>query len=501
MDGKNDKKQSSSELSTKKFTSDVAIRFITAALLQVQSFIFLPIITKTLGAESYGIWSQIIITLNLLTPILMLRLEGACVRYLGSHNNKKIISKTFFSMLALIWFCVILIVILVFLFPDKFSFFIFGEENLILYSEFFGIMLFTGVTQAFILNYYRTFNKFNILSIINIIQSFSEIGLMMLFILYFDIGLKGAILSIILVETFGTIVVLTHIIKSIGFTFNSDIRVKLKPYLKYSIPLIPEGALFWAINLSDRYVIIHLLNLTQAGIYSASYALSGAVTFFTVPISYVLFPSISKLWENKDIINIKKYIEASIKYFLILAIPSTIGVCYLSPYLIKSLTTSEFVTSRLLITLIVLSYVFWGIYQMLYYIIHLKEKTHLVPIFFGAIAVLNLVLNFIWVPIYGIIGAAFSTFIAFTILLLIVFFLSQRWLPIHMNYKSILKSIISSCIMLVPLIIFIPRTIFEIIGLIFIGFIVYLGCMILFKGIGKTEWNLIKSTIIHMRGK
>jgi len=501
MDEAHRKKQANIDLSTKKFSSDVLIRFITAALLQVQSLIFLPIITKALGAESYGIWSQIIITLNLLTPILMLRLETACVRYLGSHNNKKIISKTFFSMLAIIWFSIILLVLLIFLFPDKFSFIIFGEENLILYSEFFGIMLFIRVTQSFILNYYTTFNKFNILSFINIIQSFSEIGLMMLFVLYFDLGLKGAILSIIIIEAFGIIGVLAHIIRSIGFSFDSTINVKLRPYLKYSIPLIPEGALFWVINLSDRYVIVHLLNLTQAGIYSASYTMAGAITFFTVPIAYVLFPTISKLWENKDIIRTKKYIEESIKYFLLLAIPSTMGVCYLGPYILKSLATSEFVTSRLLITLIVLSYVFWGVYQLVYFIIYLKEKTYLVPIFFSIIAVLNLVLNFIWVPIYGIMGAALSTFIAFTILFIIVIFLSQRWLPINMNYKSILKSIISSCIMLLPLIIFIPKNIIEIIGIIFIGFIVYLGCMILFKGIGKTEWNLIKSTLVYMRDK
>ena len=495
------KNQASAELSTKKFTSDVTIRFITAALLQLQSFIFLPILTKTLGPESYGIWSQIIITLNLLTPILMLRLETACVRYLGSQNNKKIVSKTFFSILALIWLNIILIVLLIFIFPDKFSFFIFGDENLIIYSEFLGIMLLTRVTQSFILNYYRTFNKFNILSFINIIQSFSQIGLTLLFVLYFNIGLKGAILALILVQAFGIIGVLAHIIRSIGFTFNSNIKLKLKPYLKYSIPLIPEGILFWVINLSDRYVIVHLLNLTQAGIYSASYAMAGAVTFFTVPIAYVLFPTISKLWENNDIVRTKKYIEASVKYFLLLAIPSTIGVCYLGPYILKSLTTSEFVTSRLLITLIVLGYVFWGLYQMIYYIVHLKEKTYLVPIFFGIIAILNLVLNFIWIPIYGIIGAALSTFISFTILLIVVVFLSRRWLPIEMDYKSILKSIISACIMLLPLSIFIPRNMIEIIGIIFIGFVVYLGCMILFKGIGKTEWNLIKSTLIQMLGR
>jgi len=495
-----EKNLTSLELS-KKFSSDVLIRFITVGLLEIRSLIFLPIITKSLGAENYGIWSQVIVTLNLLTPILMLRLETACVRYLGSYSDKKTISKTFFSMLLLIWFSVSMVVILIFLFPDKFSFFIFGDEKLFIFTQFFSIMLLIRVTQSFIINYYRTFNKFKTLSYINITQSFSEIGLMLLFILYFNIGLKGAFLSVILVETISISVMLIYIISNIGFSINSAIKIKMKSYLKYSIPLIPEGALFWVINLSDRYVIVHLLNLTQAGIYSASYAMAGAVTFFTVPISYVLFPTISKLWQNNDVAGTKEYISKSIQYFLLLAIPSTTGICYLGPYILNSLTTSEFMTSRLLISLIVLSYVSWGVYQMLYYIIHLKEKTYLVPLLFGSIAILNLSLNFILIPIYGIIGAAISTFISFIILLIFVIFFSKRWLTLKINYKRIFKSIISSCIMLLSIIIFIPSNILEIIGIILIGFAVYSICMILFKGIDKNEWRLIKSTLLHLLGR
>ncbi len=74
-------------------------------------------------------------------------------------------------------------------------------------------------------------------------------------------------------------------------------------------------------------------------------------------------------------------------------------------------------------------------------------------------------------------------------------------MPIRIGYKSILKSIISSGIMLLPLIVFVPNNLIEIIGMIFIGFAVYLGCMILFKGIGKTEWNLIRSGLDHIQGK
>ena len=141
------KKDMTIELTTKKFTSDVIIYFLGEALLQVRGFIFLPIIAKTLGAVEYGIWTQITITLVLLTPVLMLRLETACVRYLGSEKNKKIISKKYFSMLFLIWLLVLLIVFLIILFSKNVSFFLFGDANFVLYSNFFAIMLLTITTE------------------------------------------------------------------------------------------------------------------------------------------------------------------------------------------------------------------------------------------------------------------------------------------------------------------------------------------------------------------
>ena len=45
------------DLSPTKFTSDVALFFITELILKVRGFIFLPIIAKTLGSTEYGIWT------------------------------------------------------------------------------------------------------------------------------------------------------------------------------------------------------------------------------------------------------------------------------------------------------------------------------------------------------------------------------------------------------------------------------------------------------------
>ena len=95
---------------------------------------------------------------------------------------------------------------------------------------------------------------------------------------------------------------------------------------------------------SDRYLITGFLGLSQTGIYSASINGIGELhdNFFHFPISFVIFPIVTRLWEKGDISGVKRYLEYSTKIFLFLGIPGSAGVYVLSKPLLVILTTSAF---------------------------------------------------------------------------------------------------------------------------------------------------------------
>lgn len=194
----------------------------------------------------------------------------------------------------------------------------------------------------------------------------------------------------------------------------------------------------------------------------------------------------------KKLGQVKEYMQHSIKYFLILAIPYLFGILYLAPFILKSLATEEFVTSRFLILLIVTGYIFYGLGQIVNTITYLKEKTHFMPFILGTSAALNLGLNFLFIPRFGIIGAAFTTFLSYILIATIYLFLAKKWFPINFEYITSIKAIISALIMVFFLTRFTPKNILETLIIIFIGSLIYFGCMLIIKGIGLYEWILIK---------
>lgn len=477
---------------SRKFTFDVLVRLISQIILRLRSLIFLPLIAKTMGASQYGAWAQITVTLTLLAPIMNLRLGTACVRYLSSKRGKDI-SKNFFPMLFLIWGLTIVTWGSGFFFRAQIAGFLFGDRTQILYVELLLLLLGVRVTFTFLRNYYRTFSQIKKYSSVELIVTFASLGMAIFFVLS-GRGLAGVLLAFILVEAVAALLVLIDIIRLTGLPYGAK-AANLGPYLRYSLSLIPNTLLFWVINSSDRYLIIHMLDLKQVGIYSASYSLGQLATFFLTPISFVLFPTISKLWEAGRFSTVKTYMENSLKYFLLLGVPSVFGIYYVAPFVLRKLATQEFVTSRFLVLYVVLGFFCIGIHQIYLYVIHLRERTKYLPLVFLTVASLNLGLNFVLIPKMGIMGAAFSTFLSYLVQMAIIVAYTTRLFRINFDIRFFGKTVIASLIMLLLIKQFPLRSVFTLVEAVSIGVVAYLVAMLIMKGIGRREWRLLRAVL------
>ncbi|MFA7714941.1 MAG: oligosaccharide flippase family protein, partial [Candidatus Paceibacterota bacterium] len=73
----------------RKFTKDIGIVSLANLAIALKTLIFLPIITKVLGAGNYGIWIQIIAAISLATPLVTMGLPYTLVRFLAAEKDKK----------------------------------------------------------------------------------------------------------------------------------------------------------------------------------------------------------------------------------------------------------------------------------------------------------------------------------------------------------------------------------------------------------------------------
>lgn len=474
------------------FSKSVIVRFITQILLKLRGLIFLPIIAKMLGTQSYGIYSQIMVTLPLLIPILMLRLEASFIRFLPGEKNLKKISSSFFSLFLIVNFFLIFLIGTSFIFKGKIAFIMFGSEIFEKYVILFLILLYFEVLYTFSLNYFRAFKRIFFYSIVQIINNLLLVLLILIMFNFFNKSIDIFLYVLIFINAISSSILLLIIIKEIGF--NIGLRVKeIKSFLKYSLPLIPSIAMLWVINMSDRYMILHLLNLKETGIYSASYSLSSMLMFFLSPISFVLFPTIIKLWNLEKFNEVKKKMEYSLKYYVLVSIPFIFLISILSQSLLKILATPDFLTSEILVFLIVFGYFFIGIYQIMVYIINLTKKTYISLIYFTVIALLNVLLNYLLIPKMGIKGAALATLISYFLLMVITLIVTIRWFRVGFDFVFSLKSILASLIMSAVIFFLKPNNIFYIILVIFLGLIIYTGIMFLTRAFKLEDYKILKN--------
>lgn len=482
-----------------KFTDAVLWVGLSQIVIYIISFFTFPVIAKTFGPAFYGLWAQIIVTVGLLTPILTLHLGTAMVRYLSNGISVTKLSQSFSNMFSLILLISLVLVLISFIFRNNLSQLLFANQE---YSSYIILTFIWACSSAFLLylvSFLRAQGRIKELSLINIFCYFAKF-IPLICLAFLGFSLFFIIISQILIEIFFVGFLARDIIKKIGF--NTPNLKDLKKYLKFSIPQIPTGALLWIIDASDRYFITNILNLTQTGIYSASYTLGTTISAFYIPISFVVFPVISKFWENKNIEDVKKYLEYSTKLFLTLAIPSVVGLFLISKPLLVLLSSPDFVSGGGLLTfLIALGTVFLGLYQINLYVICLVEKTHTMPVIVLLGALLNIILNVVLIPVIGILGAAVSTICAYALLALIILLWARKEIGYSINGFFLSKIIIVSILMYLVLQMFPLNTILDLILVIIIGLFIYSIGVILIQAFSEEEKKFIITFLKSLKSK
>lgn len=374
---------------------------LSTAISKGSILLFFPFLTLLLSLEDFGIWSLIIIVSNLLIPILSLNGSASILRE-GSEN----ISKGFYLLKYYLLFSFLLNIFFI-----SFIYILYFEEW-ILYSVIIGFL--EGILFLLI-TYFRSLEKAEIYFFINFIKTF------FLFILVIYSYNNSFTLYKLL--DYHLIILFIFVISILIYTFISnhiiDEKTLLKTSLIFSLALIPHGISQWIISSSDRLIIECILGSKEVGIYSLAYNISMVLMLINSAIALALPPYMIKNyknWKEQNYDNkiIKIYTFISLVLFLIL----------LSIYIVDKLYFGILgYYGQEMIPLIFLIY--FGIYLLgLYYFyanyLFYHKKAYIISKTTFYAAIINIILTILFIYILGVIGAAFSTIIAYICYLYII---------------------------------------------------------------------------------
>ena len=471
------------------FTKRVGLAASTQIITVLRSLIILPILTKNLGASNYGIWAQVLVTISLLQPIIQLGLGNALLRFFSARGKKEI-GQGVITALSVVLITGAAASIALFFSSGLLATNLLHEESAISVIRLASPLLFLEALNTIALSSFRIFGQIKRYTVVVWLRNALEIGLIAYFVLSGH-GLAGAVTSLLISRGVTLAVMLCFIISYAGFSHPNFSG--LRSYLAYGLPLVPTILFEFITSSSDRYVIGFLIGATAVGTYSAAYGIGSTILVFSGYIMYVLRPTIYKKYDEGKIDECKTYLSYSWKYLLMLVIPAAFGVSILAKPLLASLTTAEFVsTGRFIVPLVATGIVFYSVEQMFGAVLLLSKRSRIFASVFGIAGGVNLGLNFVLIPRFGIIGAAITTIVAYAIVAIVIYYKSRQQLRFDLNPGFIGKSVLSSVVMTLAIWAINPSGARWIILAIIAGTAVYFAMLFLLKGFKKNETQFFR---------
>lgn len=175
--------------------------------------------------------------------------------------------------------------------------------------------------------------------------------------------------------------------------------------LSFSIPLIPHYLSMTILQQSDRIMIGKLVGNGEAAIYSIAYNISQLVTLVTKAINNSFIPYTYHEIESKKYCELRK----SSNMLLVLVSTMIIALMLIGPEVIKMFATKEYYDAIWIIPPVALSVFFMFLYPMFSNIEFYYEKSVIAMQASIIGAVVNIILNFVFIPMFGYIAAGYTT--------------------------------------------------------------------------------------------
>ena len=287
----------------------------------------------------------------------------------------------------------------------------------------------------------RMENKAGTFASIRIVNIVLTIVLNVVFLVAFEMRAEGILLANVLASALTLIILLRWIIPNITVPFSSRLYKEL---LRFGLPYVPAGLASIAMQVIDRPILKMLTNDATVGVYQANYRMGVFMMLVVGMFDYAWRPFFLKHADKPDakplfsrVFTLFSVVAMTLLVLLTLFIEDLIRIRIGSVFFIHP----DYWSGAVIIPVILLAYVFNGAYVNFLVGIYLEKKTSILPIVFGLGALVNVIANFLLIPEFGIMGAAYATLLSYVVLAVGIYIPSQRLYKIEYEWDTIVRLI------------------------------------------------------------
>ncbi|SDJ24655.1 Membrane protein involved in the export of O-antigen and teichoic acid [Lachnospiraceae bacterium G41] len=412
----------------KELVKNTVILSIGTYLPKLTSIITLPILTGFLTRAELGTYDLITTLVSLLLPALTLQIQSAAFRFLISCRNNDERSKSIISNIFAFTIPISLIgLTITFFCLNKLTW----DIRWLIVLYFFFDIIYIGCGQVA-----RGIGK-NLLyaSSAGIVAIINMCGIV-LTLLIFDKGLKGILLSLLLSNIVGILLIFFRV-KLYRFIDLKRISLKnIRELLAYSWPMVPNALSNWVLSLSDRLVILGFLGVEINAVYAVANKIPNLVKTFQGTFTSAWQENASITVDDSDSELYYSNMLDSINNIVVGIVASLIA---LTPILFKILIRGDYEDAYLQMPLLCIGMYFSCMAGFIggIYIAHMKTKS--VGLTTVCAAAINLIIDLIAMQKIGLYAASLSTLGSYGLLFIFRLFDVQKFQPLKVKYFKIVS--------------------------------------------------------------
>jgi O-antigen/teichoic acid export membrane protein len=415
---------------------DGAIYTLPAIASRGFALLLVPIYTRVLSPADYGALELIALLATIVSLTVAFEVSQGLARYYtvdGDSNRRRAYAST------ALWFTLLCYTVFVALALSASAFlarWLFGSNGFESIFRIGVIYIWTHGLFTLIQNQFRWDLQAVQFAITSILMIVVTAGVAIWLAARLCWGLEGVLVG----QCVGCLVAATYGLVKLRSTYVFELdTTRLREMLGFSLPLVPSGVAVWISTYIDRVMINHYLEIDAVGVYSIGLRVAGIAALATVGLRGALTPWIYTHYLEKDA---PQQLAAVFLAFLVAALSLNLLLSLLADSLLVVFTTPQYYRSASIVPILVPAVLLSQMYVFAPGL-SIAKKTHMILSINACGALLNVLMNALFIPWIGIQGAALATLCGSGVVFLLYFVFSQRHyaIPYQLGLAALAVSI------------------------------------------------------------
>ncbi|AAQ61687.1 lipopolysaccharide biosynthesis protein [Chromobacterium violaceum] len=377
--------------------------FILVNIIRVVSpFLLLPLLTHALTPSDYGILSLYDASVLVLVPLVLFNSPGLVgARFYKTSKGYIAEVNTAALFLTVLCCCILFFFLLCFSAAELF-YNSFGGEFILLLPVF----VLARAINTYLAGLLQTQHKVRMFGVFSIGTLFLDLGLSLIFVSFFSMGYKGRLIAssfAFLIFSFYGICLMRRDQLLSPFLM----RERIVDIFEFGLPLIPHALGGVSLAVSSRYLIAYMLGQGAAGVYAVGYQVGSIMLLVGTSINQAWSVSLFK-WLGEGIEKSRSMIRKVMMGLFFLLLTSLAMLWFCRDFVFWLLSNHHFEDAKLLYPYMLIGFFFQSLYFLIVNFDFYEEKVKSIGITTFFTSILSLLLCYVLVKQYGLIGAGYS---------------------------------------------------------------------------------------------